>query len=148
MAAYATTADLNLYALSEEALRGIDPEKITAALEAASRLADGYFASQYTLPLKTYGVDLTMAVASIAAWILLSTAGVNPEGHDQVYAERNASAVRWLESVMRGGVRPSGMTGSGTNEVGGQTGRPNVISASPRGFSSRGNGSGGGFVVD
>ncbi len=149
-AVYADRADLNLYAISEEALRNIDPEKVDGALAAASRLADSYLASQYTLPLTAYGIDLKMAVASLAAWILVSTAGVNPEGSDQVYAARNDQALRWLESVMRGGVRPAGMSGSGTNLLGGQSvgARPGVTSSSPRGFSSRGGWPGGGFVGD
>jgi len=147
---YATVADLSLYAVSEEALSGIDPEKVTGALEAAARLADGYLASQYILPLTTVPTELRMQVAVMAAWILVTTAGINPEGTDQVFAERNAAALKWLEGIGRGAIRPVGMTGSGIDEVGGQPpgARPAVISATPRGFSSRGGGPGGGFVGD
>ena len=149
---YATPADLGLYALNEEAMEGIAPEKIDAALVAASRIADSYLASQYVLPLTAIGVDLVAAVAAIAAEILLTATGRNPEaGRDDVYKIRRDAAERWLSGVQQGKARPAGMAGSASAEgVGGQGGgaRPLVSSSSQRGYSSRNYGRGGGFIGD
>jgi phage gp36-like protein len=148
---YATVADLSLYAINEAALADIDPGKIDAALEAASREVDSYIKSQYTLPLTAIGADLIAKTADIAAYRLMKATGYNPESpRDDLFKVAYDQAIAWLEKVGRGSVSPSGLQGSsGTTDGQAHGARPMVVSSSQRGFSSRGNTtSGGGFVGD
>jgi phage gp36-like protein len=158
---YATEADLALYAINEEALRGIDPAQIDAALEAASREADDPLSAQYALPLMAIGTSLRVNVARIAAHILFSTIGYNPQaGADELIKSNAADARKWLGQV-RGGMTAVGVQGSLVSGTGGQSplARPMIVSSTSRGFTERGDGAvsgsgckgtgfGGGFVND
>lgn len=112
--AYATRTDLTTFSLPSGALQGVSTDKQDAALEAASRLADGYLNARFRLPLTGYGSDLKRAVCDIAAFILMKGRGFAPETADAdmlLSAEREA--IRWLEGIAAGKITPYGMTDSG-----------------------------------
>jgi phage gp36-like protein len=144
---YATEADLAKYAVNEDALRGVDPSQIEAALEGASRTADDYLYSQYVLPLTTISTSLTMNVARMAAYNLFNTVGYNPSaGQDELLKNNNAEALKWLVRVSQG-LSVAGLHGSSSGGSSGQSpsARPLIISSSPRGFTSRDDAASGGF---
>lgn len=148
---YATEADLENYSLGETLLEDAkaSPEQVATAIMSASRTADGFLGSQYTLPLQgPVPVDLAMHVAWLAGYYLLSTIGFAPEeGSDSVYEKKHDLAMAWLLKVSEGRVTPPGIVGSGstTPDGSGQAvgAHPVVISGSSRGFSSRGDPVGG-----
>ncbi len=152
---YATVADLSLYAIAESALEGIDPEKIDAVLEAASRRVDEIIGAQYGLPLVQVSASLAAHTAQIAAYMLLSSTGYNPESpKDDLFRLNYESAHKALERIAKG-IGGAGIAGSKTTTDGGQSlgSSAQVISSTPRGFSSRGGpdtggGFGGGFTGD
>lgn len=166
---YASELDLEHYGLGERSLESLEfpPDAVTAALDAASRVADDYIGNQYDLPLMAVGTSMRMYISWIAAYILLTTNGVATEGGQlDPFRQRYEDAIKWLVRVQNG-MRPEGVVGSDSPGVdpgdGGGTGgqspsaRPRIISGSSRGFSSRGEtpgavndlgGGRGGFVGD
>lgn len=109
MSAYADRTDLTRFGISAAALSSVSTATQDAALEAASRVADSYLRSRYTLPLTGYGDDLKRAVCAIAAWDLLSTRGYDPQrGGDEAVRMRSDAAVSWLKDVSAGRAAVSG----------------------------------------
>lgn len=104
MSQYATTAELYVYGVPSAALVGVASGTVTAALEAASAVADSYIPSRYSPPLTTWGADLSQAVAKIAAWDLLVHArGVSPEDSGiATMKESRDDAIKWLRDVQAG----------------------------------------------
>lgn len=101
MAQYATTAQLAQHAMGSVALQGVSEADQNAALEAASRIADGELSREgrYVVPLTVYGSDLSIAVCDIAAYRLLSKKPFAPDGADTVprklYNDALARLARW-----------------------------------------------------
>jgi phage gp36-like protein len=152
---YATSTDLANFGLSQAALAGVNPSVITAALQSASDEADGYFRSQFTLPLTNWSTDLTQKVCQIAALIILTQRGFSPDGSDDVYVQAASSARQWFRDVAMGKTVP-GVTDSSSGATPGYTTAtgPKVFSQRSRGFARRpprlggggfGNGEGGCF---
>lgn len=111
--AYATRTDLTTHGLSSAALGSISTTAQDAALDAASRVADSYLRTRYATPVTGYGVDLTRAVCSIAAWDLLSVRGFDPQrGGDEAVRLRAEDALRWLRDVSSGKAHLAGVTES------------------------------------
>lgn len=111
--AYASRTDLTTHGLSSAALGSISTPAQDAALDAASALADSYLRARHTTPVTGYGVDLTRAVCSIAAWDLLSVRGYDPQrGGDEAVRLRAEDAMRWLRDVSSGKASLSGITES------------------------------------
>ena len=80
---------------------------------AASATADSYLRTRYSTPVAGYGVDLTRAVCSLAAWDLLSVRGYDPQrGGDEALRLRAEDALRWLRDVSSGKAALSGITES------------------------------------
>ena len=110
MATYATPTDLSDLGLPAGAIAAIPAGSVTAALDAASALADDYLAKQFTLPLTSYGKSLTRAVVFIASFDLLCRQGFNPEnGSDNAVKLRYDQAIKWLEMVAAGDIEPVGV---------------------------------------
>lgn len=129
MAAYATLADLGSLALPPIALSNVPDADKTAAIEAASSEADGYLASQYVLPIVTWGVDLTQHVCAIAAFRCLTRRGFNPEAPEvQVARVLYDDAVNWLRRVSIGQINPV-LTDSAVIGEPGRPGRPKVVTS-------------------
>lgn len=111
--AYATRTDLTTHGLSSAALGSISTTAQDAALDAASATADSYLRTRYSTPVAGYGVDLTRAVCSLAAWDLLSVRGYDPQrGGDEALRLRAEDALRWLRDVSSGKASLSGITES------------------------------------
>lgn len=111
--AYATRTDLTTHGLSSAALGSISTTAQDAALAAASATADSYLRTRYSTPVAGYGVDLTRAVCSLAAWDLLSVRGYDPQrGGDEALRLRAEDALRWLRDVSSGKASLSGITES------------------------------------
>lgn len=111
--AYASRTDLTTHGLSSAAIGSISTTAQDAALDAASRVADSYLRARYAVPVTGYGVDLTRAVCSIAAWDLLSVRGFDPQrGGDEAVRLRAEDALRWLRDVSSGKAHLAGITES------------------------------------
>lgn len=107
MAAYANEADLERFGLPTPALEELDSPTKVAALEAASEIADGYLRSAYVLPLSAYGSDLKRHVVAIAVYDLLTRRGFDVDaGTDEHVRLRYQDAIRWLEQIAGGRIRP------------------------------------------
>jgi phage gp36-like protein len=106
--AYASPSDLSRLGVGAAATSGISAADIVAALDAASSLAGGYLAKQFTLPLASWGDDLRRVVCMVAAYdIIGANRGFNPEnGSDITLRVRYEDAIRWLERVAAGDIVP------------------------------------------
>ncbi len=133
MSSYATVAQFDVYGIRPEALpAGISSDDKTAAIEAASRVADSYLGAQFHLPLSAWGADLSQNVCSIAAYELIASLLVfQPEAaKNEVLTERKEAAIRWLEQVAAGRVRPVGISDTAPSAMS----VPRVYSKTPRGW--------------
>lgn len=107
--AYATTTDLVRFGLPAAALSGISTAAQEAAIDAASALADSYLRSRYTVPLTSYGVDLTQQVCALAAEMLLTTRGFDAtRANGDAVTLRADNARAWLRDVSAGRAAVSG----------------------------------------
>lgn len=117
MAQYATRAELYQLAIPSAALTGISSADQDAALESASRVADSYLGTAFELPLTLWGVDLKEAVAKMAAYRLMAVRGFSPEAGDaEQFRLQYQDAVKWLEQVAKGLVRPIGVVDASGGE--------------------------------
>jgi phage gp36-like protein len=103
---YAQVADLANLGLSPQALSVISTQEQNAALLTASAYADGCLNAQFVLPLKSWGVDLTRAVALMAAYDLLSQRGFSGEGSDENIRKRYQDAQGWFDKVAQNKIVP------------------------------------------
>ena len=105
--AYATLEDMQDFGLPQGAWAMMKPSTVERALRASSAVADSYLRGQYQLPLISWGLDLTQAVCTLAAWDLMSDRGYNPEGHDEKLKERADATRDWLKGLAGGSVHLS-----------------------------------------
>lgn len=97
---YCTQQDIINVGLPAAALENIPVASINEACTNASSTADTYMASTYTLPLQQISPALTQATASVAAYIIRSTGGMNPDSpNDRVIRTRYEDAIRLFERV-------------------------------------------------
>jgi phage gp36-like protein len=110
MTRYAEAADLAALGVRSQATGGIASGDIDDALDAASVLFDGYARSRYDVPFTTWGMDVTAAVAKVAAYEILSTRGLSPAASDsdQNVRDRYRDAIAWMKDVAAGRARVSG----------------------------------------
>lgn len=133
--AYATTTDLARLGIAAAALSGVSSTIQEAALDAASVVADGYLRSRYTVPLASWGDDLTRAVCAIAAWDVLCTRGFDPtKGGDAAIEARAIEARGWLKDVSAGRVILSGGNTDPTASRHARASAPRVSSDRTRGW--------------
>lgn len=138
MTQYCTRAELETFGINAEVIASFDNDTINGVLVACSAKADGFLQSsgRITLPLTSWGVDLKMAVAKLAAWEIMTVLiGHNPDDPNNfVWRDRSAEADAWLDKVARGLVMPVGIVDSKPTVV--QTG--SVIATEPtRGWGMR-----------
>lgn len=136
---YCTVAELGVFGINPGALSVIGEDEQLRAIESASRYADDYLASQFTLPLTAISDSIRRAIAVVAVYDLMVVRGFNPElGNDETLRLRYEDAVRWLEKVGAGAVSPQVVDSSTPTSAGTSTAsRPFVTSGSPRGWSGR-----------
>lgn len=100
MAQYATFAELQQLALTPANAARFGQATCEAILQAASDLADSYFASQFVLPLLTWDMSLRLNVCNVAAYLLLCQFGFNPAAPaDKLVEERYNRALAWFCDV-------------------------------------------------
>lgn len=129
--AYATPADLTRLAIPEAAISRFSSAEREAALQAASDEADGYLRGRFRLPLVKWADDLRRYVCQIAAWSLIASRGIDPNGISaEVLKANRDDALRWLRDVADGRTTPS-VTGSAPA---GFQSSPRVYSRKPRGW--------------
>lgn len=106
---YASPEDLATLALSPRALEGVSEADQLLAIAAASSYADGYLRARYRMPLVSWGQDLTLCVAQLAAYSVMNARGYDPSSpHDQLIVKQYDDAVAWLRDVAKGLVTPGG----------------------------------------
>lgn len=117
--AYAVLADLPIYGMPELVANSFSSSDREKELDAASKFADSYLATQYDadeLPLTTYGVDLTQVVCKIAAYELLRKRGFDSPNEGNSFKAARDEAVSWLKDVSAGRASVSGGTTTASPE--------------------------------
>jgi len=134
--AYATTTDLARFGLPSGALAGVSTATQEAALDAASAFADSYLRSRYTVPLTSYGVDLTKQVCALAAEDLLTTRGFDPSrANGDAITLRADNARAWFRDVSAGRAAVSGGNTTATaTPIARASSAPTTASAGERGW--------------
>lgn len=135
--AYGTTTDLTRFGLPSTALSGVTTATQEAALDAASAFADSYLRARYgTLPLTSYGVDLTQCVCALAAETLLTTRGFDPSrANGDAITQRANTARAWLRDVSAGRAAVSGgNTTAAATPIARASSAPTTSSTSERGW--------------
>lgn len=142
---YAQLADLANLGLIGGVLASIPSGTQTAALQAASAIADSYLQDAYVLPLTQWGYDIVRAVCVIAAWDLLTSKGYNPaSGADPNIRQRYEDVIGWLTrvgqstqtpiNVIDSSVAPTTSDGSSVGQFDGGS----VMTTPVRGWTDRG----------
>jgi phage gp36-like protein len=143
---YATDAEIKLLAITPAAYARFESASagcVTAALQAASSVADAALSSQFILPLQvspSQGWDMALkrVVCFLAAFDLYFNFGFNPSSPDwQVMTERKAWADKWLDGISKKTISPAYVDSSGLPADADRAG-DFVISDDPVGFTSRG----------
>ena len=111
---YCQTSDLTSYGAPAGALVGIDGSILQGAVDGANAEADSYLANIYTLPITTWGVDVTKFAAQIAIYDVFISRGFDPGSPElaQQIQDRAADARKWLLLVAGGKVTPTNITDS------------------------------------
>lgn len=134
---YATVTDFRRIGLPPKSLTQVDPADITQALQDASDTISGYFQSRFVLPLQTWSGDTVLRTVKIAAYLVMSTRGFDPEGKDKLIYDDYLASIEWCQEVSKGHITPV-VTDSSPID---RPYAPNLISSCPQGWTQ---GSGGG----
>lgn len=110
---YTETSDLTQYGIPEIALEGVSAVDRALACLAASDEAAGYLASAFTLPMVAWDRDLRMHGANMAVYTLIRPRGYDPDsGQDTLIRDGYDRALKWLDRIAAGKLRPPGMIDS------------------------------------
>lgn len=124
---YATATDLAQIGALPAFVQSLSSAQVTEALQTASSIMDGYFASRFTLPILTWTYDVVQWCCVIAVYHLAASRGLNPNNPAElIYQDRYDRAMKWLKDVANNQATPQ-MTDSST---GAQPGFP-APAASP-----------------
>jgi phage gp36-like protein len=139
---YADESQLISLSITQAAATRFGNTAVTAALQAASSIADSYINSVFVLPLQTspqgWDMSLTLAVCNIAAYLLYNQVGFNPNApQDQLIVKRYNDALTWLQAISDEKQTPNWIDSSGASPQS-QAAGPFVVSDPPVGFTSRG----------
>ena len=111
--AYADLADIAALSLPDHALRDVSEASKLRALLAASDELDGYLHAHYQLPLTSWGHDLRMHCAGLAAAVLMRARGYSPEaGSDELIRMMRTDALEWADRVATGKLSPPALVDS------------------------------------
>jgi phage gp36-like protein len=148
---YAQSSDLTNLGLIGSAVSNVSAATITAALSAASAVADSYIQGQYILPLSFWGMDLVRVVCIIAAYDILTSRGYGAmQGADENIRKRYEDAIQWLRDVGVGKESISGVVDSSIGNSGAISGSSDgsvvtstqggiqIVTSNVRGWTSRG----------
>lgn len=106
MSQFATLAEFAVHGIPAAATSNLAPETITAALVAASSVAESYFRKRHTLPILEWDEATTQHVCALAAYNLIGARGFAATGNDAQLERRRDVALRWFERVAAGMVEP------------------------------------------
>lgn len=137
---YATYADMPNWGINAAVLASVPggTTTVNAQLSSVSRFMDGFFRSQYTLPILEWGDDVRECACVVAAYKVIVIRGFNPSaGGDVNLRLRYEDQMAWLRMIGLKQVTPS-MTDSAPGSLPGITADgPTMSSAVQRGYSSR-----------
>jgi len=109
--AFATRTHLAQLGLPSATLDRADAKvagTVDAQLEAANATAEAALQECCTLPLASWGMDLALQVAALAAWPILCVVGFNPEALER----RWEAATQYFRDVAARRFRPAGIVDS------------------------------------
>lgn len=135
---YGSIAGIENVGIKAEAIQRFTAPQKNAVLDAVTSTMNGYFRKKFTLPFVQVGADIDRCACILAAYDLLSSRGLSPEGKDQNIIDRASDQMKWLEGVSKGLIVPDVTDSSPAAVEGQQSGGPRVISSSSRGYSVRG----------
>jgi len=135
---YGSIAGIENVGVRAEALQRFTAPQKNAALDGVTATMNGYFRKKFTLPFVQVGEDVHRCANILAAYDLLSSRGLSPDGRDQNIIDRADAETKWLEGVAKGMIVPDVVDSSPAAVEGMQSGGPRVISAASRGYSVRG----------
>lgn len=108
MSAYITRANLEALALPPGAVGSLLDADVEAIIVRASAEADARLRARYTLPLLTWGDDLSGWVADIAGLLVLRKIGTNPESADyERFKDAHDLALSSLDKVAKRVLHPA-----------------------------------------
>ncbi len=134
---YATEEKFAELSVAASSFSGLPAGTIGKHLASASRLADVYLSSRYTLPLTAWDDDLGQVVCDISAWTLLKRRGFNPEAPGDIAVRQGYEDAVALLKTVAGGKGGFQVTDSSAGAQPGVPRAPAVYSGSQRGFSAR-----------
>lgn len=137
---YATYSDMPSWGINAPVLASIPggSTTVTNQLSSASRYMDGYFRSQYVLPILQWGDDVVECCCVIAAYKSVVIRGFNPQaGGDINLRLRYEDMLAWLKQIGQKQVTPSMTDSSPGSTEGITTQGPVVTSDTQRGYSAR-----------
>lgn len=141
MSAYCTSPDIAIHGVNAAAIASVTSEAMTQAIVAASADIDSYLkgSERYTLPLVSWGGELTHAAAVIVAWRLIGAKGLRPGENPEdsaLYLEYKR-VFEWLKMVANGTVVPGDIVDSSppVSPTASQFDAGIVSSNEPRGYS-------------
>lgn len=145
---YASTTQLISLSITPQAGARYGDVAMNAALQAASSRADTYLASQFTLPLVSWDMQLTRVVCDLAAFDLARQYGLNPSAPDfGAYKSLFDGSMGWLQQVRTQEITPQYEDADGApGNV--EEGGPFVVSSTTRGYVERDRNSIGPFSDD
>lgn len=107
MSKYANLEDLLASGIPQKALNGTTTFEQEAVLTKASALVDSYISVRFGMPLVSWGEDLRLHTAKLAAYLLLQKRGFSPQGDDaDTIRDAYDDAISWLKDVARGLATP------------------------------------------
>lgn len=133
---YCTPADLARFGVNAEAIASVGVQaNQRPPIAESSALMDGYLASQFKLPLVSWGSDITGCCAVIAAYTVLRVRGLKPGENPEdnaLYLEYK-ERLRWLEQIAAGKIHPV-VKDSSSEAAGVSPARPFMASNAQRGY--------------
>lgn len=130
-AVYASPTDLTSLAVVANGIAELTATQIALALIAATAMAEGYVAAAFEMPITAWGYDLRKATAELAAAILFRARGVDPQGPDAVVFDAESKALKWLDRLSDGRLKPPDITDSTADD---HEGGSFLVTATKRGW--------------
>ena len=130
MSQYATVSEFRLYGLPAQATVGVSDADLLSRIDSASAEADSYLRSRYTMPISSWGKDLSKAVCVIAAADIMAVRGYSPDGRDELIEQRASASRKWLRDVQDGKADPGLVDATPTTTIAG----PRLYCLDPRGW--------------
>lgn len=98
--------DLVSHGLRKEAFEELSDDDVLKACLASTDEAIGYLNSAFTLPIISWGTDLRMHCAKMAARYALDPRGWDPGGADGPIETSHDKAIKWLDRIANGKLKP------------------------------------------